>query len=230
MSLQINYAAQSITTTNTTVKLRMLPLGLRTPATTAVTIAAGGTNATVTLTASAVLGANSLAATTTAALPNKARIIFSNGAQAITTAAVAAAATTIPIEYLSADVTSGSTGVWSAGALTVGSQFLPVSALIAEIDAGEVLTFTGGRVTVTDYCPAGSTVLAVLPLAVAATAAQTATTQSLLNVAGATDATPSGAPKTVDATTYNSEDWLQPRSWRQGRRSDHLSFAQSYVL
>lgn len=206
MSTQINLPSQSITTTNTTIRLKMLALGTRAPGTTTVTVAAAGTNVNVTVSAAAVRGATTLTVNAlSAALPNRARIRFANGAQAILTAAVASAGTSLPVAFLSADVPSGMTGIWNAGALAVGSMYVPVDPLVAEIDAGEVLTFgTNNRVTVTDYCPAGSTVLEVLPLTTAVTAGQTAITQNLLTVAGATDATPSSAPKTVDATTYNS--------------------------
>ncbi len=206
MSLQVNLPSQAITTTNTTIRLKMLPLNTRTPSTTTVTVAAAGTNVNVTVNAAAVRGATSITVNAvSAALPNRARIRFANGAQAILSAAVASGATTLPVMFLSADVTSGLTGIWNAGSLSIGSMYVPVNPLVEEIDAGEILAFnTTNMVTVTDYCPAGSTVLEVLPLTTAVVANQTATTQSLLTVAGATDATPTSAPKTVDATTYNS--------------------------
>ncbi len=206
MGLQVNLPSQAVTTTNTRIRLKMLPLNVRVPGTTTVTIAASGTNnSNVTVGAAAVRGATSLTMSSVShAIPAQGRIKFANGAQAILTTGAAANATSIQVAFLSGDVPSGMTGIWNSGSVSIGSQFLPVNALTAEIDAGEVLTFGSQRITVTDYAPAGSTVLEILELTSAATVGATASTQNLLTVAGATDATPSSAPKTVDATTYNS--------------------------
>jgi hypothetical protein len=207
MSLTIAYPSQTVVTTGTTVRVAELPLGTRAMPTLTATVAAAGTNVTVTMGATAaVLGATSLTVVALpAALPNRARIRFANGAQAILTAAAAAAATTLSVAYLSQDVAAGVTGTWNAGSLAIGSMYVPVNALVDQIDAGATLTFTGNNtVTVTDYCPAGSTVLEVLPTTVALTAGNTATYLALLNLSGATNATPSPQPKTVDTTTYLS--------------------------
>jgi hypothetical protein len=204
MSTSIAYPSQTIITTGTQVRVAELPAGVRTMPTLTMTVAAAGVDVTLALAAAGVRGATSITAAAAVTLPARARIRFANGAQAIVTTAVAASAT-IPVDFLSQDVPNGTAGTWNAGALAIGSMYVPVAPLVGQIDAGAKLTFTGGlAVTVTDYCSAGSTVLEVLPLTAALTAGNTATYKALLNLAGATNATPSPQPKTVDTTNYNS--------------------------
>lgn len=206
MSLTINLPTKAIITTGTTVRLGMLPLNVRTPPTFTVTVAAAGTNVNVATTAIALRGATTIAVSAlSAALPNRAVIIFQNGVRARLTAAAASAATSVVVESLSADIPSTTAGTWNAGSLAIASMFVPVTPTLTDIDAGDVLIFPGNnRVTVTDFAPAGSTVLDVLPLTTAVTAGQTATTRGLMTLAGCTDATPTPQPKAVESTTYNS--------------------------
>jgi hypothetical protein len=221
MARTVAYPSQTVVTTGTTVKVAMLPLGVRAMPDISMTAVAAPAAPIANLVTTAEIAIGAVAvpvAATTVAIPARGRIRFANGAQAIVTTAQAVGSTSLPVSYVSQAVPVGTIAIWNgggnqaasatqieaAGGLGIGSMVIPVAALTAEIDAGAILTFGAVRATVTDYCPAGSTALEDLPLTAAITANTAATYQALLNLAGATNATPSPQPKTVDTTTYLS--------------------------
>lgn len=207
----INLASSVALTTGTYVGLRLLASGTRVPPTFTITSAAAGTNVNVSITAAAIVGATSLTVSATSgAIPTRSKIYLSDGTFVRTSAAAASGATTLTVDPLRSAVASGTTGVYNAGTLSVGSMFLPVTALPTDIDAGDVLVFTGNnRVTVSDYCPAGATVIECLPLAGAVTAGQTATTNALSTVASVTQANPSPERKIVETTSMASGSGME---------------------
>lgn len=205
MSVQVNFPSQNIVTTGTTLRLKMLPLNSRTLPTLTITTATAGTDVSVTTSAIVNKGATTVTvASLSAAIPNKAKILFANGVTVRLSAAAASGATTLSIEAAPDAIPSGATGTFKAGTLAQGTMYLSVAALPADLDVGEILTFGAVTVTVTDFAPIGSTVVDILPLPSLLTAGATATTLALLQLVGVVDCTPNSAPKTVDITNYTS--------------------------
>lgn len=202
----INLASNVVLTTGTYVGVRLLPVGTRVPPVFTVTTAAAGTNVSITLSAPAVVNATTITVSAlSAAIPNRSKIYLSDGSFVRTNAAAASAATSITVEPLVNAIASGTTGTYNGGSLAVGSMFVPVTALPVDLDAGDVLVFTGNnRVTISDYCPAGTTVLETLPTTALLTAGNTATTNALSTIASVTQANPSPERKIVETTSFAS--------------------------
>lgn len=199
----IQHPSQISTSIGTSVRIRMLPRGSRVLPTftlTAITPAAQ----TITTTAAVVIGATSVPV---AALPVPilAGTNLTIGTTAVTVIADAAMGdlvlTTAPVP---AAITSGATATYTPPANAIGNTQVFLSPVPTPIDAGERLTFGAQTVIVTRSAPISSRVLITAPLTAAVANNTNATTQGLLEVVGATDASPTSSPNAVDAADYQS--------------------------
>jgi hypothetical protein len=204
----INYASERGTSVFTEMRFVLLPKGTRVP--TSYTVTVGDATTAINVTTSAAItpvGATTLTLATTATIPAFSKIRFANGVEARVGATGVAAATSVTLLYpLVRAIPASTTGVVAASLLTLGSEYLPVTPIPTNIYPGEKLSFNSGAYTavVSDFAPAGAIALQVQPLAAAATAGHTASTLATLYIAGATDASPSSQPKTVDAANFLS--------------------------
>ncbi len=202
----LRYPGQVKLTTNTEIRVRRLPLGVRSPITFTITaVTPSGTAANITLTAEAQIGATSLAVSPLGGALAANTILSLGGATVVTSAAAASAATTITVFPLNFTLFTGSILAFSPGALTIGSTLLPVAALPSEIDVGTRLQFGAQRVVTTGRAPQGGTQLPVAPLTAAIVANTSATTRALFAVVGCMSSPiPSPEPKLVETTNLLS--------------------------
>ena len=206
----INYASQRGTSVFTELRFVLLPRGTRVPTSYTITVGDATTAINVTTSAAATaVGATSLTLATSSTIPAFSKIRFANGVEARVAAGGVSAATEVPLLYpLVRAIPASTTGTVAASLLTLGSEYLPVTPIPTNIYPGEKLTFNSGGpsyvATVSDFAPAGAIALQVQPLASAATAGHTASTLATMYIAGATDASPSSQPKTVDAANFLS--------------------------
>jgi hypothetical protein len=202
----ISYATQKVTSVFSTLRFVLLPRNNRIPPTYTIRLdATSHASVNVTTSAAAAINAVTIAVTAlSAAIPNRSKIIFANGATARLTAAAASAATSLTVEPLTQSIPSGTTGTMNGGQLTVGAGYIPVLPTPVDLWPGEVLTFGTTRVTLADRAPVGSVDLEVIDLTAALTASATSPAFASLYVAGTTDASPSSAPKLVDGTNFLS--------------------------
>ncbi|EKU98038.1 hypothetical protein Lepto7375DRAFT_7297 [Leptolyngbya sp. PCC 7375] len=214
----IDYPVTKQTSVLSTLRFVLLPVGTRTPTSYTVVADADQTPVTgiVVDTGSPVsVGDTTVTLATAVTLPNRAKVTFANGMSVRLTSA-AAASTTLAVEPVkrnpnsSTDVSipADTAGTYNHGLITLGAEYLSVEALPVSIFPGEELFFDVGgantKVTVATYAPAGAVVLEILPLTAALTDGDTAATFATAAIAGATDASPSSAPKIVDATNFTS--------------------------
>lgn len=202
----LRYPGQVKLTTNTEIRVRRLPLGVRSPVTFTITaVTPTGTVTNIAVTAEAQIGATSITVTAlTAAVPANSLLTL-GGATIVTSAAAAAAATTIAVFPLNFTIAAGSTLVRDPGGLAIGATILPVAALPTEIDVGTRLQFGAQRVVTTGRAPQGGTQLPISPLTAAIVANTNATTRALFAVVGCMSSPiPSPEPKLVDTTNLLS--------------------------
>lgn len=206
MATIINYASSRTTSVGTTLRFALLKQGTRVPTTYTITLDSSAHSAVnVQLAAPVAIGATTLTVNAlSAAIPNKSKITFANGASVRLAAAASSAATSLTIEPSIRSIPNGMTGTYAGGQLTSGADFIPVVALPVDLWPGERLTFGGVSVTVADRAPAGSVDIEVITTTAALTASATATTNATLYIAGATDASPSSSPKLVDGSNFLS--------------------------
>lgn len=206
----INYPSQRGTSVFTELRFVLLPKGTRVPTT--YTITAGTAASAITaLTLSAAVapvGATTLTLASSASIPARSKITFANGVS-VRTAGAVSSATSVPLLYpLIREIPASTVGSVAASVLTAGSTNLPVTALPTNLYPGEKLIFDVGgtpkTVVVSDFAPAGAIAVECQPTAVTVVANNTATTTATLYIAGATDASPSSQPKTVDAANFLS--------------------------
>jgi hypothetical protein len=203
----INYASERGTSVFTELRFVPLPLGTRVP--TSYTITVGAAAAAINVTTSAAVtavGATSLTLSANATIPAFSKIRFANGVE-VRTASAVSAATSVPLLYpVKRAIPASTAGSVAASVLTVGSEYLPVTPTPVNLFPGEKLSFNSGayEVVVSDFAPAGSIQLQVQPTTVLAVENHTASTLATLYIAGATDASPSSQPKTVDAANFLS--------------------------
>ncbi len=203
----IKYASQRGTSVFTDLRFVLLPKGTRVPTSYTITVgaAAAAINVTTSSAATAV-GATTLTLASAATIPAFSKIRFANGVE-VRTASPVAAATSVPLLYpLIRAIPASTAGTVAASTLAVGSEYLPVTPLPTNIYPGEKLSFNNGAYTVvvSDFAPAGAIQLEVQPTTVLAVENHTASTLATLYIAGATDASPSSQPKTVDAANFLS--------------------------
>jgi hypothetical protein len=227
----LNYASQRTTSVFTELRFVLLPKGTRVP--TSYTITVGAAAAAITgLTTHAtahLAGVTSLTLASAATIPARSKITFANGVS-VRTAGAVSSATSVPLLYpLVRDIPASTTGSVAASVLTAGSEVLPVTPLPTNLYPGEKLSFNSGAytVTVSDFAPALSTRLEVQPTTSAATENHTASTLATLYIAGATDASPSSAPKTVDTSNFLSGSGAEMVTTGSNRT---LSFTTQRVL
>jgi len=206
----INYASQRGTSVFTELRFVLLPLGTRVPTTYTITAGAAAAAITgLTLSASAaVVGATTLTLASAATIPAYSKITFANGVSVRTSTAVSSA-TSVPLLYpLVAGIPASTTGSVAASALTASSTNIPVTALPTNLYPGEKLIFdaagTPKTVVVSDFAPAGAIAVECQPTTVLLVQNNTASTYATMYIAGATDASPSSQPKTVDGTNFLS--------------------------
>lgn len=205
MTSVLNYPNQTKVTTNITLRVIELPLGVRTPSTYTITAGNTGTASTVTVTAQADIGATTLAVSALAAAIPANTILTLGSSAVVTSAAALISATSLTIYPLNFTILANTGLTLNPGSLAIGSTMLPVTALPALIDVGTTLTFGGQTLTVTGRSPAGATQLRVSPLVSAVTSGATATTRALWAVVGCTSSpVPSPEPKVVDTTNLLS--------------------------
>lgn len=206
----INYASERVTSVATELRFVLLPQGSRVPTQYTITAATAGTAVTgiaVDGASPVAKGATTITLATAVTLPARAKITFANGVQVRTVGAVSSSAS-LTVDPVKAAIPGSTVGTYNHGTLTLGSEYVKVSAIPTNIYPGEVLFFdpegANTRVVVAEYAPAGTSVLEVLPIPAALTANDTATTIASLYIAGATDASPSSQPKTVDTANFLS--------------------------
>lgn len=203
----INYASQRGTSVFTELRFVLLPKGTRVPINYTVTVGAASAAINVTTSAAATaVGATTLTLASSATIPAFSKIRFANGVE-VRTASAVSSATSVPLLYpLIRSIPASTAGTVAASTLAVGSEYLPVTPLLTNIYPGEKLSFNNGAYTVvvSDFAPAGAIQLQVQPTTVLAVENHTATTLATMYIAGATDASPSSQPKTVDAANFLS--------------------------
>lgn len=204
----INYAATRATSVFTELRFVLLPRGTRVPTSYTITVGAAAAAINVTTSATATAkGATTLTLATAVTIPAFSKIRFANGVEARVNAAGVSSATAVTLLYPLVEAIPASTaGTVAASVLSVGSEYLPVTPLPTAIYPGEKLSFDSDAytVTVSDFAPAGAIALQVQPTTVLAVENHTASTIATLYIAGATDASPSSAPKTVDTSNFLS--------------------------
>jgi hypothetical protein len=203
----INYASQRGTSVFTELRFSLLPLGTRVPTSYTITVGAAVASPVAVTTSAAVtaVGATSLTFSGSVTVLPYSKIRFANGVEARVDGTGVSSGTTVGLLYpIVAAIPASTAGSVAASPLTAGTEYLPVTAIPTNIYPGEKLSFTAGDVVVSDFAPAGATVLQVQPTTFLSVEAQTATTNATLYIAGATDASPSSQPKTVDAANFLS--------------------------
>lgn len=208
----INYASERGTSVFTELRFVLLPKGTRVPTEYTVTVGAAAAAINVTTSAAPTAkGATSLTLAASATIPAFSKIRFANGVEARTSTAVTGATAVTLLYPLSAAIPASTAGTVDASVLTIGSEVLPVTPLPTNIYPGEKLTFNNGAysVTVSDFAPAGATRLQIQPSTVLAVENHTAKTTATVYIAGATDASPSSQPKTVDAANFLSGSGME---------------------
>jgi hypothetical protein len=204
----INYASQRGTSVFTELRFVLLPQGTRVPTEYTITVGAAATAINVTTSAAATAaGATTLTLATAATIPAFSKIRFANGVEARVGATGVSAATSVTLLYpLVRSIPASTAGTVAASSLAVGSEYLPVTPLPTNIYPGEKLSFNSGAYTVvvSDFAPAGAIQLQVQPTTVLAVENHTAKTLATVYIAGATDASPSSQPKTVNAENFLS--------------------------
>ena len=210
----IDYPVTKQTSVLSTLRFTLLPVGTRVPTTYTITADADQTPVTgiVIDSGSPVsVGDTSITLSTAVTLPNRAKITFANG-MSVRLASAAASTATLTVDPVkrnpnsSSDVSipASTPGTYNHGLISLGAEYLSVEALPTAIFPGEELFFGATKVTVATYAPAGAVVLEILPLTAALSDGDTATTFATAAIAGGTDASPSSAPKIVDATNFTS--------------------------
>lgn len=203
----INYASQRGTSVFTELRFVLLPKGTRVPTSYTVTVGAASAAINVTTSAAATaVGATTLTLASNATIPAFSKIRFANGVE-VRTASAVSSATSVPLLYpLIRAIPASTAGTVAASTLAVGSEYLPVTSLPTNIYPGEKLSFNNGAYTVvvSDFAPAGAIQLQVQPTTVLAVENHTASTLATMYIAGATDASPSSQPKTVDGANFLS--------------------------
>ena len=209
----INYASERGTSVFTELRFVLLPLGTRVPTSYTITVGDVTTAINVTTAASATAaGATSITLASNATIPAYSKIRFANGVEARVDGSGVSADTTVELLYpLVRAIPASTAGTVAASVLTQGSEYLPVTPIPTNIYPGEKLQFNSGEyeAVVSDFAPAGAIALQVQPLAAPATAGHTASTLATLYIAGATDASPSSQPKTVDAANFLSGSGME---------------------
>lgn len=217
----IDYPTKKRTSVLTTLRFQLLTRGSRTPTSYAITAATAQTPVTgiaIDSGSPVNIGATSVTLSASVTLPNRAKLTFANGVSVRLTSAAAATATLAvePVKNPATGVArgdgvaipAGTTGVYNHGTLTAGDEYVSVEPLPVAIFPGEELFFDAAgdnvKVIVATYAPAGATVLECLPIPATITQGHVANTFATVAIAGATDASPSSSPKTVDSTTFAS--------------------------
>lgn len=210
----IDYPTGKQTSVLSTLRFALLPIGSRTPTVYTITADADQTPVTGIVVDSGSpisTGDTTVTLATAVTLPNRAKVTFANGISVRLTSA-AAASTSLAVEAVKRNpnsandvsVPANTTGTYNHGLITLGAEYLSVEPTPVQIFPGDELFFGSTKVTVARYAPAGTVVLEILPLTAALSDGNTATTFATAAIAGATDASPSSAPKTVDATNFTS--------------------------
>lgn len=199
----IRYPSAIVTTVNTTVRLRPLPLNTRALPTFTITAI---TPAAQTFTTSAITNA---AATTVAVTATPVALLAGETLTFTSTTVTLTAdapqgSTSLTIAPSPGSIASAATATYTPVANALGNFRLFVSPTATFLDAGEQLTFGGVTATLTRPAPLGSRVLFCQALSGAVANNATASTIALFTLVGATDASPSSAPKTTDTTNYTS--------------------------
>ena len=204
----INYASERGTSVFTELRFVLLPLGTRVPTEYTITVGAAAAAINVTTAAGATAaGASSITLASAATIPAYSKIRFANGVEARVDGTGVSSATTVNLLYpLVRAIPASTAGTVAASSLAIGTEYLPVTPLPTNIYPGEKLSFDSGayEVVVSDFAPAGAIALQVQPTTVLAVENHTASTLATLYIAGATDASPSSQPKTVDAANFLS--------------------------
>ena len=199
----INYPSGIITTVNTSVRVRPLVRGTRQLPTYTIAAIAPSVQS-ITTSAAAITGATTLNITASP-IPIRAGISLTFGTVTVTVTRQAKMGDlSLSISAASGAIASGVSATYTPVANAIGNTLLSVSPTPTFLDSGEILTFGTSKAVVVDQSPVNSTLIQVAPLAAAVTPSSTATTKALLAVVGATDASPSSAPKTTDTTNYLS--------------------------
>lgn len=210
MGQTINYASERGTSINTELRFALLPQGTRVP--TEYTITVGAAAAAVNLTTAASVtakGATTITASTAVTIPAYSKIRFANGVEARVDGSGVSSDTAIGLLYpLNRAIPASTTGTVAATSLAIGTEYLPVTPLPVALYPGEKLVFNSPTApytaVVSDFCPAGAISVQVQPTTVLAVENHTAKTNATLYIAGATDASPTSQPKTVDAANFLS--------------------------
>ena len=215
----IDYPTKKRTSVLTTLRFQLLPPGTRTPTVFTITAEAAQTavpGIAIDSGSPVAIGATSITLAAPVTLPNRAKIAFANGVNVRLTSAASATAT-LAVEPVKDPIAgeprgegtaipASTTGIYNNGTLTAGDEYLSVEALPVPIFPGEELFFdpegVNTKVTVATYAPLGATVLECLPLPATIADGAIANTFATVAIAGATDASPSSAPKIVDATNF----------------------------
>jgi len=202
---RLDFPTQPVTTIGTTVKIQLLDEGFGSPNQYLITSDAP-TDTTITVAAAAVQAAREITINPLeGAIPNLTKVTF--GTVEVTLRRPAREGETkLFINPSPAAIPAAATANFAASAIanTASANLIQVTPTPVYLDIGEVLDFGGVIAILSQPAPAGSTQLLVLPLAVALTTGAEAITIALVNVVGATNATPSSNPKTSDSTTYLS--------------------------
>ena len=214
----IDYPTTKQTSVLSTLRFALLPFGTRTPTQYTITAATAQTAVTgIALDSGSPVSRGDTTITLAAAvtLPNRAKVTFANGISVrLTSAAAATAALAVepvkrnPNSPNDVSIPASTPGVYNHGTLGAGAEYISIEQLPVQIFPGDELFFdpegANVKVTVATYAPAGATVLETLPIPAALTQGNAAITLATAAIAGATDASPSSAPKIVDATNFTS--------------------------
>ena len=210
----IDFPVTRQTSVLTTLRFALLPFGSRVPTMFTVTADADQTPVTgiVVDSGSPVsVGDTTITLQTAVTLPNRAKITFANGINArLTSAAVASSSLAVepikrnPNSSNDVSIPANTTAVYNHGTIGLGSEYISIEPLPTAIFPGDVLLFGTTPVTVATYAPQGAVVLETLPITAALADGDIAETFATAAIAGATDASPSSAPKIVEATSFTS--------------------------
>lgn len=168
---------------------------------------------TLTLSVAAAVGDTrlTLAGRLTAPIPRGTVLTFGTGPgvavtvqRTIAAAAPGALTTTLVVQPVTAIIATNQTATYTPAANAIGNFVVTTDPLAGPLEAGTVLVLNGISVTVTHLAHIGSTGFLCRALTAAVTANSTVSVVPLVNVNGATNATPSSAPKTTDTANYLS--------------------------
>lgn len=200
------------TSVGATLQVAMLPADTRDrPLITVKAIAPAAV--TLTLSVAAAVGDTKLvlAGRLTAPIPRGTVLTFGSGPgvavtvqRTIAAAAPGVATTTVYVQPVTGAIPTTDTASYTPAANASGNFVVTTDPLAGPLDAGTVLTLGGTSVTVTHLAHIGSIGFLCKALSAAVTANSTASVVPLVNVNGATNATPSSAPKTTDTANYLS--------------------------